>query len=206
MAINHHKREQDGENRQRLLGNLPAGWKLATTLVMLLTVALAPRRGSPVLYGLGAILLILLGVSRIPIRVTLRRMALLEPLVLGVGGLMLFQPEGGRLFLGVLIKANLCLLIAHLLAQTTRFTDLIAVLRRVRIPWIFITTLTLMHRYVSVLSEESERMRRAGTSRTFTAGKRVQWKNLSSVVGRLFVRASERADRIYSAMCARGWR
>mgnify|MGYP000412339876 CR=1 FL=1 len=29
---------------------------------------------------------------------------------------------------------------------------------------------------------------------------------LATVVGQLFVRASERAERIYDAMCARGWR
>jgi energy-coupling factor transporter transmembrane protein EcfT len=29
---------------------------------------------------------------------------------------------------------------------------------------------------------------------------------LSTVVGQLFVRASERAEHIYDAMCARGWK
>jgi energy-coupling factor transporter transmembrane protein EcfT len=28
----------------------------------------------------------------------------------------------------------------------------------------------------------------------------------AEVIGRLFVRASERAERIYLAMCARGWK
>ena len=79
-------------------------------------------------------------------------------------------------------------------------------LQRLWVPWIFVTTLTLMHRYLFVLADEAERMRRARASRTFTRGRRWQWLALASVVGQLFVRASERAERIYNAMCARGWK
>jgi cobalt/nickel transport system permease protein len=57
-----------------------------------------------------------------------------------------------------------------------------------------------------VLADESERMRRARASRTFTRGRRFQWQTLASVAGLLFVRAAERAERIYAAMCARGWK
>jgi cobalt/nickel transport system permease protein len=126
--------------------------------------------------------------------------------VLGVAGLMLFQPGGGKIFAVVMFKANLCLLTTVLLANTTPFTELVRVLQRLRVPWLFVTTLTLMHRYLFVLRNEAERMRRARASRTFTRGRRFQWQALSSVVGQLFVRASERAERIYNAMCARGWK
>jgi energy-coupling factor transporter transmembrane protein EcfT len=57
-----------------------------------------------------------------------------------------------------------------------------------------------------VLVEEAERMRRARASRTFTRQRRARWQTLSTVVGQLFVRASERAEHIYDAMCARGWK
>jgi cobalt/nickel transport system permease protein len=133
-------------------------------------------------------------------------MLLLEPLVLGVAGLMLFQPGGVKIFALVMLKANLCLLTTVLLANTTPFTEIVRVLQRLHVPWLFVTTLTLMHRYLFVLAGESERMRRARAGRTFTSGRRFQWQSLSSVVGQLFVRASERAERIYNAMCARGWK
>ena len=119
---------------------------------------------------------------------------------------MLFQPHGGSKFAFALFKTNLCLLITLLLSNTTRLSDLLAVLQRLRVPWLFVTTLTLMHRYLFVLADETERMRRARASRTFTPGRRFQWQTLSSVAGLLFVRASERAERIYDAMCARGWK
>ncbi len=68
------------------------------------------------------------------------------------------------------------------------------------------TTLALMYRYLFVLMDEAERMQRARASRTFTKPGLRSWKTLGTVVGQLFVRSSERAERIYSAMCARGWK
>jgi cobalt/nickel transport system permease protein len=62
-----------------------------------------------------------------------------------------------------------------------------------------------MHRYLFVLRDESGRMGRARSARTFTRGRRFAWLAAASVVGQLFVRASARAERIYDAMCARGW-
>jgi cobalt/nickel transport system permease protein len=109
-------------------------------------------------------------------------------------------------FAQVMLKANLCLLTTVLLANTTPFTEILRVLKRLHVPWLFVTTLTLMHRYLFVLADETERMRRARLSRTFTPGRRFQWQALSSVAGQLFVRASERAERIYNAMSARGWK
>jgi cobalt/nickel transport system permease protein len=80
------------------------------------------------------------------------------------------------------------------------------VLRGLRVPGLLITTIALMHRYLFVLAEEAQRMRRARACRTFKRGRRFQWQALATVLGQLFVRASERAERIYDAMCARGWK
>ena len=79
-------------------------------------------------------------------------------------------------------------------------------LKRVRVPPLLVTTIALMHRYLFVLADETERMRRARLSRTFTRRRVLRWQTLATVVGQLFVRASERAERIYDAMCARGWK
>ena len=196
----------EGGGGRGALHRAPAGLKLAVALALMLTVVSLPRAQ---LAGLLAVAVILTGLSAasgIPVLFLLKRLLLLEPLVLGVAGLMFFQPGGGRVFALVMLKANLCLLTAILLSNTTPFTELVRVLRRGRVPWLFLTTLTLMHRYLFVLADEAERMRRARASRTFTRGRRLQWQALSSVAGQLFVRASERAERIYNAMCARGWK
>jgi cobalt/nickel transport system permease protein len=188
------------------LQGLPAGVKLAGTLALVLAVVLLPGSQWRGLFGVAAVLALLIWLSRLAPGFLLKRLLLLEPFIFGVAALMLCQPHGGGKFALALFKTNLCLLTTLLLSNTTRFTDLLAVLQRLRVPWIFVTTLTLMHRYLFVLADESERMRRARASRTFAPGRRFQWQTLSSVVGLLFVRASERAERIYDAMCARGWK
>jgi cobalt/nickel transport system permease protein len=200
----HHLHPHDHGNGP--LHHAPAGWKLAGALVLVLTVVLLPRTEPTGLLVAAGIVGGLFAVSQIPLLFLLKRLLVLEPLVLGVAGLMWFQPGGGKIFALVMLKANLCLLTTFLLANTTSFTELLRVLQRLRVPWLFVTTLTLMHRYLFVLADEAERMRCARASRTFTRGRRFHWHTLATVVGQLFIRASERAERIYDAMCARGWK
>lgn len=202
----HHHHPHSRPPAHGFLHRLSAGFKLAAALALILTVVLLPRGQWPALLAVAALLFALIFASRISGWFLLKRMLLLEPLVLGVAGLMLFQPDGLARCALAMTKANLCLLVTLLLSQTTPATEMLRVLQRLRVPWLFLTTLTLMHRYLFVLADEAERMRRARASRTFTQGRRFQWQTLSSVVGQLFVRASERAERIYNAMCARGWK
>ena len=92
-----------------------------------------------------------------------------------------------------------------MLAATTPFVHLLEVLRRVGVPALLLTVLALMSRYVYVLGDEAERLERARRSRSFVARRRFDWNTLATLVGQLFIRATERAERIYAAMCARGW-
>jgi cobalt/nickel transport system permease protein len=185
---------------------LPAALKFAVALALVLMTVLLPR-SQPAGLGIVAVVLVLVAiVSRIPPLFLLKRLLLLEPLVLGVAVLMLFQPDGLRVFLILLLKTNLCLLATILLSNTTPFAEMLRVLKRIHVPWLMVSTLTLMHRYLFVLVDESERMRRARSSRTFTHGRRFHWHTLATVLGQLFIRATGRAERIYDAMCARGWK
>jgi len=49
-------------------------------------------------------------------------------------------------------------------------------------------------------------MQRARASRTYSNRRRVTWSSLSAVIAQLFIRSVGRAERIYLAMCARGWK
>ena len=152
-----------------------------------------------------AVLLAGMGVSRIPARVWCLRVVVLEPFVLGIALLSLFQPGGGWIFAAVLLRSTLSLMTMLLLSQTTPFVEILRVLRRLRVPPMLVTTLALMYRYLHVLAEEMERMRRARASRTFQ-NQKGRWRGAAMMAGQLFVRSSERAERIYAAMCARGWK
>lgn len=136
----------------------------------------------------------------------LRRLLVLEPLALGAAALSWFQPGGGRVFAMIVARSTLCLVAMILLGGTTPFAELLRVLRAARAPALLVTTLALMVRYLAVIADESQRMRRARQSRTLARGRAARWRGLATVAAMLFVRSSERAERVYAAMAARGWR
>jgi cobalt/nickel transport system permease protein len=166
---------------------VPAGWHAWFTAVALF---------------LGAAMLL----GQIPPLPVLKRLVALSPFVIGVALAAAGQPGAGPGWKITALRSGLCLVTVILLAQTTPFNDMLAVMRRARLPALLVTTIALMHRYVFVLADETERMRRARASRTFTHGRRFSWQAAASVISHLFVRSSERAERVYDAMCARGWR
>jgi cobalt/nickel transport system permease protein len=180
--------------------------KLCLSLAIVLSIVLLPR-SRPILLAPIAVLLIGVAlISRIPWRFLLRRLLILEPLALGVCVMTIFQPGGWRLFLILAAKCTLCLWTMLLLSNTTPFSELLHTLRRARVPALLITTMSLMYRYLFVLVDEAQRMKRARSSRTFNPERRHAWRGTATVAGQLFVRASERAERVYGSMCARGWR
>ena len=155
---------------------------------------------------MAVILVIIAAISRIPWGFLVRRMLWLELLVIGIAALSLFQPNGWYLALWLLARSTLCLLTMLLLSNTTPFSEILRVMRRVKVPAMLLTTLALMYRYLFVMLDEAGRMKRARESRTFSKKKLRRWRTAATVVSQLFIRVSERSERIFAAMCARGWR
>jgi len=185
---------------------LPASLRLAAAFALITAVILLPAGHWRVYAAIAGALVVIAAAARVSMLSVLKRLALLEPIIIGVAALSLLGPAGLRGFLSILAKSSLCLFVMILLSTTTRFTEILRVLRAIHTPWLLLTTLTLMYRYIFVLAEEGHRMRRARLSRTFNRGRWRTWKNLGTVIAQLFVRSSERAERIYAAMCARGWK
>jgi cobalt/nickel transport system permease protein len=64
----------------------------------------------------------------------------------------------------------------------------------------------MTYRYIFVLEQESQRLIRAAKIRGFTPGTSLHaYKTYAYLVGMLFVKASERAERVYRAMKCRGF-
>ena len=184
----------------------PAGVKLACALLLLLATILIPMSRAVFFAGMATVLVAVAALSRVPLGFLLRRLLMLEPFVLGVAVLSLLQPGGLTVFLRLVARGTLCLSTVILLSSTTPFSEILRVLRRLRLPAILITMLALMYRYVFVLVDEAERMSRARASRTFRRDRSRAWRTRGNLIGQLFVRSTERAERIYAAMCARGWK
>lgn len=184
---------------------LPAGAKLGIALALVVAIVTSPWTRWPFLAGAAVALLVVIALARLPAGFVVRRVLAVEPFVLGVALLALLQPQGGPVFVSLVVKSTLSLLTMIVLSSTTPVADLLRVLRRVHVPAIFVTTLALLYRYLFVLADESQRMARARTSRTLAPSRRRTWQLLGGGLGMLFVRSSERAERIYAAMLARGW-
>jgi cobalt/nickel transport system permease protein len=185
---------------------LPAAVMLWAALAMIVGTVLVPWEWHPWFLATVVLLSLATLLSRIGPWFLFRRLLLLSPFVLGVVLVNALQPSVHKSWLALAARSGICLFTVVLLANTTPFGKILTALRSARVPVLLITTLALMHRYLFVLLDESERMRRARASRTFKRQRRVRWHVLGTVVGQLFVRASERAERIYAAMCARGWK
>jgi len=177
---------------------------MASISVVIVTVAL-PRTHWQGYAILLALLVVLLISSRLPIWRITGRLLLLESFVFVAAVLSLFQPGGGTVFFSLILKGTISLSAMILLVASTRFLDLLSVLKRLRLPSVLVTNIALMYRYLFLLLAEAERMSRARSSREFTRKRRRVWHGNALILGHLFVRTSKRAERIYAAMCARGW-
>jgi cobalt/nickel transport system permease protein len=191
--------------RDSVMHRLPAMIKLPAALALVVMIALCPIAHASYLGIAAAMLIIIALLGRVSWRLTLSRLLLLEPFALGVAVLAIFGPGGWPMFFLLVAKTTLCLTTMILMSATTPFGELLVVLRRMRVPALLITTLALMYRYLFILVDETTRMRRARLSRTFAPRRDRIWTMMANVVGQLFIRAFNRAERVYAAMCARGW-
>jgi cobalt/nickel transport system permease protein len=194
------------QHRYSPIHRLPAAVKLIGAVAFVFAVVLLPLSAWPAYALGGAALLLIAALSRLPALELAKKLLWVEPFALGVALLSLMQRNGFYVFAAMLIRSTLCLFCMVLLSSTTRFTDILHVLWRARFPSLLVTTLALMHRYVFLLSDEMGRMRRARRSRTFSCDRLSVWRSSATVIAHLFVRSFEHAERIYAAMCARGWK
>lgn len=185
---------------------LPAAFKFFLALILVISTALVPVAFTPFFVVVGLFLIASAIVSGIPLKFLGARLLMLEPLVLGVAVLALLQEDGGRALLRIFLRSNVCLATLVMLSNTTAFSDILRLLQKMRVPYLFITVLALMYRYVFLLIDQAERMARARRSRTLMPRAVSRWALAATIVGQLFVRSTERAERIFDAMTARGWR
>jgi cobalt/nickel transport system permease protein len=92
-----------------------------------------------------------------------------------------------------------------LLMATTRFSELLKALERLKIPALITMILSFMYRYIFVVQDELMKMKQAKDARCVRCSRAVDIKTLSHMIGVLFIRAYERAESVYLTMCSRGF-
>jgi len=186
--------------------HLPSSLKLLFSFGIIFTTVIVPVYYQWVFFVFFTILILVSFMSKIPWRFIGGRILFLEPFALGIAVLSLFQHNGFAIFLSILIKSTLCLFTIILFSNTTPFSEILVIFRRIGIPALLITILALTYRYLFVLIDEAVRLRRARDSRMFVIRRSRIWLSLTSLMGQLFIRSTERSERIYTAMISRGWK
>lgn len=199
----------------------PAGKVLACLVLVGAVVALPRWEVNRLIWPAGALVGLWLGAG-LPLRLLLQRLALALPFVLLAAislpfldspdaqtvaqwGPVAITDTGLRTWTSVLAKAGVCLLALSLSAAVTPPHDLLAALRILRAPGLLVTVLSLTVRYLALLVEEAQRMRQARDARGVPATLRRRVQVAGAMIGALFVRSWERAERVGHAMTARGF-
>ena len=191
--------------------------KVICTLLFLITVISFPK------YEIGALMpfflfpILLTTLGDIPIGFLLKKVIIVSPFAIFIG---IFNPlldtrtvaviagvplsAGWLSFLTILIKFVLTISAAFLLIATTSFPGICHALRRLGVPAVFVSQLLFLYRYIFVLTEEAMRLVRARDMRSF-GNRGTGMKVVVRLIGALFLRTVERAERIYGAMLARGF-
>lgn len=120
---------------------------------------------------------------------------------------------GAERLSSIMVKSWLSVQVGVLLVSSTPFPHLLAALRALHLPRLLVAIVGLMWRYLFVLSDEALRLLRARAARSGApdgrrrVGGSVVWRAhvTGGMAGNLFLRAFDRADRIYAAMLARGY-
>ena len=197
---------------------LDARVKVAATLLFVVMVVSYPKYEVLSLMPFFLFPVLMVSLGDLPVLFLVRKVLVVSPFAVFVG---LFNPvfdtrtavvlfgiavSGGWIsFLSILLKYVLTISAALILIATTSFPGVCQALRRLGAPALFISQLLFLYRYLFVLMEEAMRIVRARDLRSF--GKRGrEAKVVVRIIGTLFLRTVERAERIYRCMLSRGFR
>lgn len=122
-------------------------------------------------------------------------------------GSLTVSREGFLLAALLTLKANAILLAFIALVATSSIASIGRAMVLLRFPEKLVHLLLLSYRYVFVLEQDYERLRRAASVRSFKPRTNIHtYRTFAYLAGMLFVRAADRAERVSRAMRCRGFR
>ncbi len=208
------------EHRDRgALAAIDPRLRLAAALGFLLALSLLRSPSA-----LAAALALAIGtalLARLPLVVTLRRLAAVEAFLLVLLATLPFTVDGTPLFTlfgmaasldgvrragEIVIRVNAGLLLVAALLSTLGGAGLAQAMAGLGVPPRLVLMLQLTLRYVALFRAEYGRLRRAMRARGFRARATPHgWRTLGTLLGMLLLRSVERAERVVWAMKCRGF-
>jgi len=195
--------------------------RLRVVFAVLFSILTAISNRFPAVFFALFLAVCLVGLSRIPVKKVLLRLALVNGLVLFIWlvlpwtyegtpvleiGPLVVSSEGLRLCALITIKSNAIILALIALISTMPVATLGYALHHLRLPDKLVYLLLMTYRYIFVIETEYQQLARAARVRCFTPGTNLHtYKTYAYLIGMLFVRASARAQRVHQAMVCRGF-
>jgi cobalt/nickel transport system permease protein len=169
-------------------------------------------------YFYSGIIIIAIAFSKIPLLFILKRLMIVMPFfllaavflpisVVVTGESVKFSFDDPWILAGISIflKASFSVLLLLLLVSSSRFHDLLAGLRKLKIPAIICVLSAIIYRYIFIIADESFKTNLARQSRTpgkLGVNKFKVFGNQASVV---FLRSWNRSKTVYASMLSRGF-
>ncbi|MFA5055096.1 MAG: cobalt ECF transporter T component CbiQ [Dehalococcoidia bacterium] len=209
-------------DRSSPLHRLDPRTKIATAIVFVVMVVVTPPGEWQTFAIYLAFVTLLTLISKVPPIYVLKHSLVVIPFVLLIGIFIPFLktgsssgsyniwmwdiPKSNLILLGsIVLKSWLSVISLVLLTATTKFSDVLKGLERLRMPKAMVMILSFMYRYIFVLTDEVLRMKQARDSRSFGEKRSRQIKTVGNMIGTLFLRSYERGERVYAAMVSRGF-
>lgn len=198
--------------------------KLLTTLIFIFMVVLTPD-GYFVSYGIYAcILSVVIIVSRLPVKYILVRSLTIVPFALAVSVFVPFITPGTVIkefsfgpvdavitdaglvkFASLLIRAMISFYATIILVSSTRFGDLMCAAGALGMPAKIVALMSFMYRYLFIIIDEASHMILARDLRSVRRRKISLLAASGGIIGALFLRSFEHAERLYNSMLLRGY-
>jgi cobalt/nickel transport system permease protein len=195
---------------------LDARAKVIVTLAFIVCVMSFGRYEISRLLPFFAFPIVIVGAARLPATTIVHKALLVLPVALLIGvPNPLFDREplssvagvavsGGWIsMVSIVLRALLAAIASIVLVAVTGFPAICGALERLGMPRPLAVQLLFLYRYLGVLGEEAMRMTAAHDLRS--NGRTLSIRTYGTLIGRLLLRTWDRAERIYLAMCARGF-
>jgi len=114
--------------------------------------------------------------------------------------------QGLKYCLLISLKANLIVLTTAVFLSTSPFLHIIHSLHHLKIPEKLVNILYFFSRYIPVINEEKEKLKRTMKARSFIPKTSIHtYKTISNLVGMIILDSYERSEKVYRAMVARSF-
>jgi len=201
---------------------LDARVKFIAAVIFTAVVISLPRTSFAILfcYAVGPFAVLVLG--RISLKFAFKHILFVSPFVLILAlscplydrtpVIIAFGPSAFQITVGWMRCCAICgkfvvtMLALIALVSTTRFSDLLAGLRKLGVPKLLIIQLGFLYRYIFVLIDTAQHILQAKAGRTLrNLGFKREMRTASAMLGSLFIRSIDTAEQISNAMQGRGF-